>query len=86
MKCEGVPFQPALAHPYGAYPRKDPARREEFLAAVRRAGVEAAFRIGNKVNRLPLRAPLEIHRTDIQGDEPFWVFAWKLRTGRRKAF
>jgi peptidoglycan/xylan/chitin deacetylase (PgdA/CDA1 family) len=85
LRRKGVPFQPALAYPYGAYPRKDPARRAAFLEAVRRAGVEAAFRIGNRVNPLPLRAPLEIFRTEIQGDEPFWVFAWKLRTGRRRA-
>jgi peptidoglycan/xylan/chitin deacetylase (PgdA/CDA1 family) len=85
LRREGVPFQPALAYPYGAYPRKDPTRRAAFLEAVRRAGVEVAFRIGNRVNPLPLRAPLEVFRTEIQGDEPFWAFAWKLRTGRRRA-
>jgi peptidoglycan/xylan/chitin deacetylase (PgdA/CDA1 family) len=82
---ERVPFLPALAYPYGAYPRKDPARRAAFLEAVRRAGVRVAFRIGNRVNPLPLQSPLEIRRTEIQGDEPFWVFKWKVRTGRRKA-
>jgi len=82
---QGVPFVPALAYPYGAYPRKDPARRAAFLEAVRRAGVQVAFRIGNRVNPLPLPAPLEIRRTEIQGDEPFWVFKWKVWKGRRKA-
>jgi len=82
---EGVPALHALAFPYGAYPRKDPSRRAEFLEAVRRAGVRVAFRIGNRVNPLPLRSPLEIRRTEIRGDEPFWVFAWKVRTGRRRA-
>jgi peptidoglycan/xylan/chitin deacetylase (PgdA/CDA1 family) len=79
-----VPFLPALAYPYGGYPRKDPARRRAFLAAVRRAGVAAAFRIGNRVNPLPLAAPLEICRTEIQGDESFRVFRWKVRMGRTK--
>ncbi|HET6410459.1 MAG TPA: polysaccharide deacetylase family protein [Anaeromyxobacter sp.] len=82
----GVPFLPALAYPFGAYPRKDPARRVAFLAAVRRAGVRAAFRIGNRVNPLPLREPLEICRTEIRGDEPFWAFRFRVRFGRRKAF
>ncbi|HVO17678.1 MAG TPA: polysaccharide deacetylase family protein [Anaeromyxobacter sp.] len=83
---EGVPALPALAFPYGAYPRQDPARRAEFLEAVGRAGVRVAFRIGNRVNPLPLRSPLEVQRTEVRGDEPFWVFAWKVRTGRRRAF
>ncbi len=83
---EGVPCLPALAYPYGGYPRKDPAQRERFLAALGRAGVQAAFRIGNRVNPLPLRAPLEIFRTEIQGDEPFWIFCWKVRRGRTRAF
>lgn len=86
MEREGVPFLPALAYPYGSYPRKDPARRAAFLEAVRRAGVRVAFRIGNRVNPLPLAAPLEIRRTEIQGDEPFWVFKWKVWKGRRKVF
>jgi peptidoglycan/xylan/chitin deacetylase (PgdA/CDA1 family) len=81
----GVPFLPALAYPFGRYPRKDPGRRAAFLEAVRRAGVRVAFRIGNRVNPLPLEAPLEIRRTEIQGDEPLWVFKWKVRTGRRRA-
>lgn len=83
---EGVPFLPAVAYPYGGYPRKDPARRTAFLEAVRRAGIRVAFRIGNRVNPLPLAEPLEIRRTEIQGDEPFWVFRWKVWKGRRKAF
>ncbi len=85
LERERVPFLPALAYPYGAYPRKDAAQRAAFLQAVRTAGVRAAFRIGNRVNPLPLGTPLEICRTEIRGDEPFWVFAWKLRMGRRKA-
>jgi peptidoglycan/xylan/chitin deacetylase (PgdA/CDA1 family) len=83
---EGVPFQPALAFPFGAYPRKDPARLAAFLAAVRGAGITVAFRIGNRVNALPLRSPLEVQRTEVRGDEPFWAFAWKVRRGRRKGF
>ncbi len=86
LEDAGVPFEPALAYPYGAYPRKDPAARDAFLGALRAAGVEVAFRIGNRVNALPLRSALEVQRTEIRGDEPFWSFAWKVRKGRRKAF
>jgi peptidoglycan/xylan/chitin deacetylase (PgdA/CDA1 family) len=86
LEREGVPFQPALAFPFGAYPRKDPARRAAFLAALEGAGVAVAFRIGNRVNPLPLPAPLEIQRTEIRGDEPFRAFAWKVRRGRLRGF
>jgi peptidoglycan/xylan/chitin deacetylase (PgdA/CDA1 family) len=82
----GIPHEPALAYPFGSYPRKDPARRTAFLAALRGAGIAIGFRIGNRVNPLPLPSPLEIHRTEVRGDEPFWVFAWKVRRGRRKGF
>ena len=81
-----LPWQPALAYPYGAYPRKEAARLGPFLAAVRSAGVVAAFRIGNRVNALPLEAPLQIERTEIRGDESFATFAWKVRTGRLRGF
>lgn len=86
LAAGGVPFLPALAYPFGAYPRKDPAALADFLAAVRAAGVSVAFRIGNRVNPLPLAAPLELTRTEIRGDEPFWVFARKVRRGRLRGF
>jgi peptidoglycan/xylan/chitin deacetylase (PgdA/CDA1 family) len=82
---EGVPFLPALAYPYGAYPTEDPARREAFMAALRRAGVVAGFPVGNRANPLPLSSPMEIMRTEIQGDEPFRVFRRKVRVGRTTA-
>jgi peptidoglycan/xylan/chitin deacetylase (PgdA/CDA1 family) len=85
LERERVRFAPALAYPLGAYPRQDPERRAAFLWAVGRAGVAVAFRIGNRVNRLPLQAPLEVQRTEIKGDDSFLVFAWKVRTGRLRA-
>jgi peptidoglycan/xylan/chitin deacetylase (PgdA/CDA1 family) len=86
LEAEGVPYERALAFPYGAYPRKDPARRAAFLAALAGAGVAVAFRIGNRVNPLPLPAPLEIQRTEIRGDEPFSAFARRVRRGRLRGF
>jgi peptidoglycan/xylan/chitin deacetylase (PgdA/CDA1 family) len=82
----GVPFERALAFPYGSYPRKDPARRAAFLDALERGGVAVAFRIGNRVNPLPLPSRLELQRTEIRGDEPFRIFERKVRRGRRKGF
>ncbi len=85
LRAAEVPHAPALAFPYGAFPREERARGA-FAEALRRAGVEVGFRIGNRVNSVPLRAPLEIQRTEVRGDEPFWMFAWKVWRGRRRAF
>lgn len=84
--AEGVPVLPALAYPFGAYPRVPLAAREAFFGALRRAGVRIAFRIGNRVNPLPLRTDFEIQRTGIRRADAPWSFAIKVRKGRRKAF
>jgi peptidoglycan/xylan/chitin deacetylase (PgdA/CDA1 family) len=86
LEQERVPFQPALAFPFGRYPREEPARRDALLGALAGAGIVVAFRIGNRVNPLPLRAPLEIQRTEIRGDEPFRAFRWKVRRGRLRGW
>ncbi|HET9551482.1 MAG TPA: polysaccharide deacetylase family protein [Anaeromyxobacteraceae bacterium] len=82
----GVPWEPALAYPYGAYPRKDAAARRALLEALRGAGVAVAFRIGNRVNALPLARRLEVQRTEVRGDEGLVAFGWKVWKGRRRAF
>jgi peptidoglycan/xylan/chitin deacetylase (PgdA/CDA1 family) len=82
----GVPVEPVLAYPFGAYPRVPAAAREAFFGALRRAGVKLAFRIGNRVNPLPLPGDFEIQRIGIRRADAPWSFAIKVRKGRRKAF
>lgn len=72
---------PAFAFPYGHRPR-DSARRVAMQSALRDAGVRLAFRIGNRINPLPLRGPFEINRLGIRGDESFGAFQRKIRWGR----
>jgi peptidoglycan/xylan/chitin deacetylase (PgdA/CDA1 family) len=81
----GIPVQPVLAYPFGAYPRKQPARREAFFATLRRGGIQLAFRIGNRVNPLPLANDFEITRIGVRRADRLWSFAIKARKGRRKA-
>lgn len=83
---QGVPVQPALAYPFGAYPRTPGEAREAFFGALRRAGVRLAFRIGNRVNKLPLESDYEIQRIGIRRADRLWSFAIKVRKGRRRAF
>jgi peptidoglycan/xylan/chitin deacetylase (PgdA/CDA1 family) len=82
----GVPALPVLAYPFGAYPRGAAEGQAAFFEALRRSGVRLAFRIGNRVNPLPLRSPLEVERTSVRGTDRPWEFPVKVRKGRRKAF
>ncbi|MBO9562445.1 MAG: polysaccharide deacetylase family protein [Niastella sp.] len=78
----GVAFQPCLAFPYGAYPKKNADGHREFLEILAAGGIVAAFRIGNRLNTLPLRNPLLIQRLDIQGNNNFKKFTQLLRSGK----
>jgi peptidoglycan/xylan/chitin deacetylase (PgdA/CDA1 family) len=79
----GISFAPAFAYPYGGRP-KDPLVYGRMTKAFRDAGIRLAFRIGNRVNRLPFKDPYEIKRIDIKGIDSMWTFATKLKKGRVK--
>ena len=85
MSAHGLQCAPALAYPYGKYHRQPEARArmERELAA---AGVACGMRIGNRVNRLPLRSRYEVRRIAIEGKDSAWTFRTKLRKGRVKLF
>lgn len=81
MKRLGLPRVAALAYPYGGRPRGMDARRR-MRADLRAADVQIAFRIGNRVNRLPLRDGFEINRLSVRGDRDFGFFQRQVRWGR----
>lgn len=81
-----IPYVSALAYPYGAYPKKDMALKKEMFEMFRKAGLEFAFRIGNRVNPFPFRERFEIKRIDIRGGDSFFIFKTKLKKGRAKMF
>lgn len=83
--AQGIAVEPVLAYPFGAYPRSPPSQREAFFATLRRSGVKLAFRIGNRVNQLPLATDFEIARIGVRRADRMWSFAVKVRKGRRKA-
>jgi peptidoglycan/xylan/chitin deacetylase (PgdA/CDA1 family) len=82
---QGLAVAPALAYPYGKYPRQPPVRAamEVELAA---AGVRCGLRIGNRINRLPIKRPYEIRRINVKGTDTLWEFSVKVRKGRVKLF
>lgn len=82
---QGLPCTPALAYPYGKYPRErsTKAATERELTA---AGVGCALRIGNRINRLPLSRRYELQRINVKGTDTPWEFRTKVRKGRVKLF
>jgi len=84
LQSMGIPYQPCLAFPYGAFPKRNPVKLLQFFKTLAANEIELAFRIGNRLNRLPLRNPLLIQRLDIRGDDPFEKFVRLLRRGKNK--
>ncbi len=81
-----IPFVRVLAYPYGGYPKKDPQLRARMKEIFRTSRLEFALRIGNRINRWPLKDPYELKRIDIRGTDDFYTFKTKLKKGRRKVF
>ena len=79
----GIPYQPCLAYPYGAYPRRKGYDQSRLFEILEEKGVRLAFRIGNRINRLPLRRPFLIQRIDIKGGESLRLFSASLAFGRK---
>lgn len=80
-----IKYVPAFSYPYGGRP-KDKKVYASMLNTFAENGIALAFRIGNKVNKLPLNRPFEIKRISIQGTDSMWTFKTKLQKGRVKLF
>ena len=69
---------PALAYPYGNYPKKG-NQKFDFFQLLEKNNIKMAFRIGNRVNKFPFKNKYEIQRIDIKGEDSLFSFKWKLR-------
>src|SRR5205085_2964020 len=69
---------PALAYPYGRRP-VDVEAKSRFRGILASAGVRIAFRIGNRVNRLPLKDVYDINRIGPRGDRDLAFFKRQIR-------
>ncbi len=78
----GIPWQPCLAYPYGAWPRKV-LQESRFFEILEEQGIRLAFRIGNRLNRFPFQNRFLIQRLDIRGDESFHTFRLSLAYGKK---
>lgn len=78
-----IPFVPCLAYTYGAFPRKDKEKRTALFKVFEKEGIQMAFRIGNRINKIPLKNKFLIQRIDVRGDDLPWKFKWMVRYGRK---
>ena len=76
---------PALAYPYGNYP-KNKLQKSLFFELLKKNNIKMAFRIGNRVNVFPFKSNYEIQRIDIKGEDSLLRFKLKLCFGKLKLF
>jgi peptidoglycan/xylan/chitin deacetylase (PgdA/CDA1 family) len=77
-----VPIQKAWAYTYGSYPRDNNDLKTKLEQALEANEVTCAFRIGNRINRLPLMDPFYIERLDIRGHKSMLSFKLKVMFGK----
>ena len=80
-----IPYIPAIAYPFGSFPRE---KNEyiKFIEILKKNGILFGFRIGNKINKLPLLDRFCIKRIDVKGTDSFLEFRIKIWKGRIKPF
>ena len=83
FESSGLNWHPVLAYPYGAMPGKDFPQLKKIMAEM---GIKAAFRIGNKVCRVPAPDMYELKRIDIKGADTIADLKIKIRKGKLKPF
>ena len=83
LNDHGINFLPVLAYPYGRFP-SDEGKKEAFFELLKTSGIVCGLRIGNKINKWPLRDRYEVRRIHIKGDESFWKFKTRIRKGHVK--
>ena len=79
----GLPFIKAIAYPYGKFPKGNMNNASRIMTE---NNISLAFRIGNKINKWPLKNPFLVKRIDIRGTDTFNDFKIKVKKGRVKVF
>lgn len=77
-----VKIENAWAYTYGSYPKKDPQAFSRLSAVFSSYGISAAFRIGNRINKIPLEKNFTIQRIDIRGNDAWLKFKFMVKWGK----
>lgn len=80
-----IPLHKSIAYPYGGRPKAAGGLRL-LKQWMRDFGIEAAFRIGNRVSEVPCKDIYEIMRIDIRGTDSAAAFKIKLLKGKLNPF
>ncbi len=81
FSTQKLPFAPVFAYAYGARP-KDAAILRGMKTHFQNRGIKAAFRIGNRINRMKTNDLYELNRIDIRGTDSYAGFIKKIRFGK----
>jgi len=79
FRQHSIRVTPALAFPYGLRPKSTMPELSKRLASL---GVPLAFRLGNRLNRLPLSNRYEIQRIVVRGEVGMAAFRRRLWFGK----
>ncbi len=74
-------FYPAVAYPYGKYPRESEAKIS-FFDQLKNEKFKYGLRIGNRLNSFPFKNPFEIRRIDIKGEFSLSKFKKRISWGK----
>ncbi|MBC7383405.1 MAG: polysaccharide deacetylase family protein [Bacteroidia bacterium] len=80
-----LPFLPYFAYPYGSRPGSK-KQLNEMKTIFKNIGLKAAFRVGNSVQKLPVKDLYEIKRIHISGFDTIDNLKIKLKRGKLKPF
>jgi len=83
FKQIGIKCQPCFAYPYGAFGRASKDQQKSIEHIFQKMGIHLAFRIGNRINKLPVKQKYLIQRIDIKGNEMLWQFKIICKLGRK---
>lgn len=85
IQQSGLKVSPALAYPYGNFPKKGIANKE-FKKVLEKNNIKFGLRIGNRVSSFPFSDPFEIKRIDIKGEDSLFIFKVKMKIGKLNLF
>jgi peptidoglycan/xylan/chitin deacetylase (PgdA/CDA1 family) len=77
-----VKIQKAWAYTYGSFPRDNPSLIEKLNIALKDNNIDCAFRIGNRINQLPVKEPFYMQRIDVKGTMSIPAFRLRTRFGK----
>lgn len=81
IKDNNLKVFPALAYPYGNYPKQQPAKKH-FKQLLEKNGMRMGLRIGNRVNKFPFPDRYEIQRIDVKAEFSMLKFKLMLKFGK----